>query len=107
MSDKYTIFLIARTGQTLVLEIDRSIRLIDLKHMYAARLGIADISDIKFHFHGSVMYDDEKTLGDYGVPHEGYVREIPRLRGGAGIIPYDRATDLSGVRVKHKKTLII
>lgn len=106
----YTIFLIARTNQTFVLEIDPSFRLIDLKHMYAARLGWTDVSDMrefKFHFHGSVMYDDQKTLRDYGVPHEGYIREIPRLRGGAGILPYDRPTDVSGIRIKHKKTLII
>ena len=93
-----------------MLEIDRMMKLIDLKQLYVERMGWTDVSDmreIKFHFHGSVMYNDEKTLEKYGIPHEGYIREIPRMRGGAGILPYDRPIDVSGFRIKHKKTLII
>lgn len=85
-------------------------KLIDLKHLYVERMGWTDVSDmreIKFHFHGSVMYNNEKTLEGYGVPHEGHIREIPRMRGGAGILPYDKPTDVSGIRIKHKKTIVL
>lgn len=104
-----TIFLITRADKTLVLEIDPSMKLIDLKHLYMGRTGLTDISDIKFHFHGSVMYNDMKTLADFGVPHEGHIREVPRLRGGAGIIPHDHAKlqDVSGYKIKHKKTIVL
>ena len=104
-----TIFLITRADKTLVLEIDPTMKLIDLKHLYMERTGISDISDLKFHFHGSVMYNESKTLAEYGVPHEGHIREVPRLRGGAGIIPHDskKLSDISGYKIKHKKTIIL
>jgi hypothetical protein len=76
----------------------------DLKQLYAERMGSYET---KFHFRGAVMYDDEKTLAEYGVSSGEQIYDIPRMRGGAGILPYDRAVDVSGTRIKSKKSLIL
>lgn len=102
------IFVKARTHKILTFEIDCSAGITDLKRMYLERLEANDPGDIRFLYCGNTLYDT-KTLAEYGVHCHSEIHEFPKMRGGAGIIPHDskRLDDISGYRIKHKKTLVI